>query len=57
MLAYPLAILYVLQYLGFQEVSLPMQREHPALFLQFSDPRIYTLIAVGAAGRRRAGRR
>ncbi|MBN8908546.1 MAG: branched-chain amino acid ABC transporter permease, partial [Rhodospirillales bacterium] len=47
MLAYPLAILYVLQYLGFQEVSLPMKREHPAAFLQFSDPRIYTVIAVG----------
>ena len=38
MLAYPLAILYVMQYLGFQEVSLPMHREHPALFLQFTDP-------------------
>ena len=29
MLAYPLAILYVLQYLGLQEVSFPMHREHP----------------------------
>ena len=29
MLAYPLAILYFLQYLGFQEVSLPMHREKP----------------------------
>ena len=47
MLAYPLAILYVLQYLGFQEVSLPMKREHPAAFLQFSEPRIYTLLALG----------
>src|SRR5262249_56534468 len=27
MLAYPLAILYVLQYLGFQEVSIPMHRD------------------------------
>jgi branched-chain amino acid transport system permease protein len=27
MLAYPLAILYFLQYLGFQEMSLPMHRE------------------------------
>ena len=33
MLAYPLAILYVLQYLGFQEVSLPMHRENPAAYL------------------------
>jgi branched-chain amino acid transport system permease protein len=46
MLAYPLAILYVLQYLGFQEVSIPMKRENPAAFLQFADPRIYTVIAV-----------
>ena len=29
MLAYPLAILYVLQYLGFQEMSLPMHRDAP----------------------------
>jgi len=47
MLAYPLAILYVLEYLGFQEVPLPMHRHHPALFLQFNDPRLSTLVAVG----------
>jgi ABC-type branched-subunit amino acid transport system ATPase component/ABC-type branched-subunit amino acid transport system permease subunit len=47
MLAYPLAILYFLQYLGFQEMSLPMHREHPAAFLEFTDPRLYTLVAVG----------
>ena len=47
MLAYPLAILYVLQYLGYQEVSIPMKREHAAYYLQFSDPRSYTIIAVG----------
>jgi ABC-type branched-subunit amino acid transport system ATPase component/ABC-type branched-subunit amino acid transport system permease subunit len=46
MLAYPLAILYVLQYLGFQEVSIPMHREHPAAFMEFGEPRVYTLIAV-----------
>ncbi|HET6182328.1 MAG TPA: branched-chain amino acid ABC transporter ATP-binding protein/permease [Acetobacteraceae bacterium] len=46
MLAYPLAILYVLEYLGFQEVPLPMHRTSPAAFLQFSDPRLYTLVAV-----------
>jgi ABC-type branched-subunit amino acid transport system ATPase component/ABC-type branched-subunit amino acid transport system permease subunit len=46
MLAYPLAILYVLQYLGFQEVSIPMHRDHPVAFMEFSEPRIYTLIAV-----------
>ncbi len=46
MLAYPLAILYVLEYLGFQEVPLPIHRAHPAAFLQFTDPRLYTLLAV-----------
>jgi len=46
MLAYPLAILYVLQYLGFQEVSIPMHRVNPVAFMEFSEPRIYTLIAV-----------
>ncbi|HEX3993327.1 MAG TPA: branched-chain amino acid ABC transporter permease, partial [Acetobacteraceae bacterium] len=47
MLAYPLAILYFLQYLGFQEMSLPMHREHPAAFLEFTDPRLYTVVSVG----------
>ena len=47
MLAYPLAILYVLQYLGFQEVSIPMHRDRPGFFMEFADPRVYTLIAVG----------
>ena len=46
MLAYPLAILYVMQYLGFQEVSIPMHRENGLAFMEFSEPRIYTLIAV-----------
>ena len=32
MLAYPLAILYVLQYLGFQEVSLPMHRDRYSIW-------------------------
>jgi len=46
MRACPLAILYVLQYLGFQEVSIPMHRQNPVAFMEFSEPRIYTLIAV-----------
>ena len=46
MLAYPLAILYVLQYLGFQEVSIPMHRAHPVAFMEFDDPRVYTVLAV-----------
>jgi branched-chain amino acid transport system permease protein len=47
MLAYPLFILYVLNYLGFQELSLPMHRENPAAYLEFFDQRLYTLVAVG----------
>ena len=47
MLAYPLAILYFLQYFGFQEMSLPMHRDAPGAYLEFSDPRYYTLVAVG----------
>jgi len=46
MLAYPLAILYVLQYVGLQEVSFPMHREHPFYYLEFSDQRFYTILAV-----------
>jgi branched-chain amino acid transport system permease protein len=46
MLAYPLAILYLLQYLGFQEMSLPMHRDHPIAFLEFNDQRLYTLVAT-----------
>jgi branched-chain amino acid transport system permease protein len=47
MLAYPLAILYFMEYFGFQEVSLPMHRGSPAVYLQFADPRYYTVVAVG----------
>jgi ABC-type branched-subunit amino acid transport system ATPase component/ABC-type branched-subunit amino acid transport system permease subunit len=47
MLAYPLAILYFMSYFGFQEVSLPMHRESPAAFLEFSDGRWYTTVATG----------
>jgi branched-chain amino acid transport system ATP-binding protein/branched-chain amino acid transport system permease protein len=47
MLAYPLALLYVFEWLGLQEVSLPMRRDAPAAFMQFSDNRIYSLMALG----------
>jgi ABC-type branched-subunit amino acid transport system ATPase component/ABC-type branched-subunit amino acid transport system permease subunit len=46
MLAYPLAILYVFEWLGFQEVTLPMRRDAPIAYMQFGDPRIYTLVAL-----------
>jgi ABC-type branched-subunit amino acid transport system ATPase component/ABC-type branched-subunit amino acid transport system permease subunit len=47
MLAYPLATLYVFQWLGYQEISLPMKREAPVLYMQFADPRAYVVIALG----------
>ena len=47
MLAYPLALLYIFEWLGFQEVSLPMKRESPAAFMQFKDYRWYVGIALG----------
>ncbi|MBJ3778101.1 branched-chain amino acid ABC transporter ATP-binding protein/permease [Acuticoccus mangrovi] len=46
MLAYPLALLYIFEWLGFQEVAIPMERENPAAYLQFSDMRAYALIAL-----------
>ncbi|MBO0765151.1 MAG: branched-chain amino acid ABC transporter ATP-binding protein/permease [Hyphomicrobiaceae bacterium] len=46
MLAYPLALLYVFEWLGYQEVTLPMKRETPAAYMQFADQRINTLLAL-----------
>ncbi|MGE5269883.1 MAG: ABC transporter permease subunit, partial [Thiohalocapsa sp.] len=46
MLAYPLATLYVFQWLGYQELTLPMQRQAPLLYMQFADPRWSTVIAL-----------
>jgi len=46
MLAYPLALLYVFQWLGYQEVTLPMKREAAAWFMQFQDYRLYIALAV-----------
>jgi branched-chain amino acid transport system permease protein len=46
MLAYPLAVLYIFEWLGYQEVTLPIKRENAFAYMQFSDPRIYTLLAL-----------
>jgi len=46
MLAYPLALLYVFEWLGYQEVALPMRRDAPAAYMQFADQRVYVLLAV-----------
>jgi ABC-type branched-subunit amino acid transport system ATPase component/ABC-type branched-subunit amino acid transport system permease subunit len=47
MLAYPLAMLYVFQWLGYQELTLPMKREAPLLYVQFEDPHSYVVLALG----------
>jgi branched-chain amino acid transport system permease protein len=46
MLAYPLAILYVFEWLGYQEVTLPIKRENATAYMQFHDPRVYTWLAL-----------
>jgi branched-chain amino acid transport system permease protein len=46
MLAYPLSMLYVFEWLGYQELTLPMKRDQPILYMQFSDPRIYAVLAL-----------
>ncbi|MBO0765169.1 MAG: branched-chain amino acid ABC transporter permease, partial [Hyphomicrobiaceae bacterium] len=49
MLAYPLAMLFVFEWLGYQEVTLPMMRDAPALYAQFGDERIYLSLALALA--------
>src|SRR5262249_24115803 len=46
MLAYPLALLYVFEWAGIFEVSLPMKRENPDAFMQFADQRWNALLAL-----------
>ena len=46
-LAYPLIFRIVMDYLGYQEVAIPMRREQPGLFMQFEDPRAFDLLALG----------
>ena len=46
MLAYPLALVAVFEWLGLQEVALPMKREAPVFYAQFTDHRIYMAIAL-----------
>ena len=47
MLAYPLALLYVFEWLGYQELTLPIKREDGPAYMQFADHRVYTLLALG----------
>ena len=47
MLAYPLALVYVFDWLGYQEVTLPIKRDNPGLYMQFTDQRVYLALALG----------
>ena len=47
MLAYPLALLYVFEWLGYQEVSLPMKLQAPGAYMQFGGFRVYIALALG----------
>jgi branched-chain amino acid transport system permease protein len=46
MLAYPLALLYVFEWLGYQEATIPMHRDAPHAYMQFEDGRVYVFIAL-----------
>ncbi len=46
MLAYPLAMLYVFEWLGYQEVTVPIKRENAWAYMQFDDHRLYTLVGL-----------
>jgi branched-chain amino acid transport system permease protein len=47
MLAYPLVFIYVFDWLGYQELSLPMKREAPGWYMQFTDYRLYLVLTLG----------
>jgi branched-chain amino acid transport system permease protein len=45
-LAYPLIFRILMDFLGYQEVAIPMVREQPVLFMQFAEPRTFDLLAL-----------
>ncbi|MDB5368948.1 MAG: metal-dependent hydrolase [Roseomonas sp.] len=46
MLAYPLMLVSLFSWMGFQEVSVPLHRERPGWYMQFADGRVYIAIAL-----------
>lgn len=46
MLAYPLALLYVFEWLGLQEVPFPLRSDAPLMFMHFEDQRIYAGLSL-----------
>jgi branched-chain amino acid transport system permease protein len=47
-LAYPLILRIGMDFLGYQEVAIPMVRERAGLYMQFADPRANDLLCLGA---------
>ncbi len=47
MLCYPMALIYLFEYIGLQEVTVPMHRETPLWFMQFESQRAYAFLALG----------
>lgn len=50
MLAYPLALLNIFDYAGWNEITIPMHREQAWKFMQFADPRILSWLALAVFG-------
>jgi branched-chain amino acid transport system permease protein len=50
MLAYPLALLNIFEFAGWNEVTIPMHREQAWKFMQFADARILAWLALAAFG-------
>ena len=46
MLAYPLAMIAIFEWLGLQELSMPMKRDNPVAYAQFSDYRAYLMMTL-----------
>ena len=46
-LAYPLIFRIVMDWLGYQEVAIPMIRERAGWYMQFAEPRAFDLVALG----------
>jgi branched-chain amino acid transport system permease protein len=49
MLAYPLALLYVFEWLGYQEVTIPRVTDRSALYMQFHDGSMRVYVFIGLA--------
>ena len=47
MLCYPMALIYLFEYIGLQEVTVPMHRETPLWFMQFESQQSYAFLALG----------